>query len=161
MYNEECPCCLESKETTALSCNHFCCEICIKQIIKIEPKCPLCRRTFDITPFKYQAPKHKPNLKISLKQIKCLNTFLKCRYFLTPCKKQRLYGNLLHKYTDQIVFQNKYLHLNSLLLDEIKYDVDYLIDCLIWLHTHPKSYSYAIRQDVIYSIRSALISILM
>ena len=157
----ECPCCMEREDTTALSCNHFCCVKCIKKIIKINGLCPLCRSKFDITHFKYQPPKHKPNLKISVKQTKKLNTFLKCRYFLSPCKKQRLYGYLLFKYTDQIVFQNKYLHINSLLLGEINYDLNWLIDCLIWLHTHTKTYSYVTRQDVIYSIRSALISILL
>lgn len=162
MENELTCCVCLDKTETILSCNHLCCVSCIKKIIKINSLCPLCRSKFDTTPYKYVPPKRLNNLKISIKQKKSMSRFLNCRMFLLPCKKQRLYSSLLYKYTAQISFQNKYIHIDCMLLNIITYDVNYLIDCLIWLH-HPNNrvYNSSIRLEMIYAIRSTICSILI
>jgi len=152
-----CVCFLEN--AVALSCSHPVCVSCIKKIIKINALCPLCRGKFDITPYKYVPPRHTPNLKVSVKQKKALNRFLNNRMFLAPCKKQRIYAYWLFRQTDQICFQNKYIHLDEMLTGGINYDPDYLIDCLLWLTANNKVYSYGTRQNVIYAIRSTLCSL--
>jgi hypothetical protein len=152
----ECCCVCFSDESLLLSCCHPCCLSCVKKIIKLNSLCPLCRQKFDTEPFKYKPPTHRPNLKTSVKQKKLLNTFFNNRYFLSPCKKQRLYSFLLFKHTDQLAFQNKFIHIDSMLLGEIIYDANFLIDCLIWLHINNKTYSYSMRQNFIYAIRSEL-----
>lgn len=154
----ECCVCL-TENATALSCSHPVCVSCIKKIIKINSLCPLCRGKFDTSLFKYVPPKRLNNLKISTKNKKALNRYLGNRNFITPCKKQRVFAYWLFRQTDQICFQNKYIHLDGMLTGEITYDPDYLIDCLLWLTNNNKVYSYACRQNVCYAIRSTLCSL--
>lgn len=162
MENETTCCvCLDLTENI-LSCNHLCCVSCAKKIIKINSLCPLCRNKFDVTPFKYNPPKRLNNLKISVKQKKSMNKFFNSRNFLAPCKKQRLFSYLLFKYTAQICFKEKYIHIDYMLVGQIHYELNYLIDCLLWLHHHHnKVYNYNIKQEMIYAIRSTLCSILL
>ena len=65
-----------------LECNHFNCIDCLKRLIKKSDLCPICRREFNIQPYKYNPPKHTPNLKLNKTTIKFLNEFLNCRYLL-------------------------------------------------------------------------------
>lgn len=152
----ECSVCYELTNTN-LSCNHLCCVACIKKIMKLNSLCPMCRNKFDVTPFKYVRPTHTPNLKLSVKLTKFFNRYLSNRYFLTPCKRQRLYSHLLYKNTDQIVFENRHIHICSMLLGIETYDILFLLECLLWLHDkNNKTYSYSIRQQAIYAIKSEL-----
>lgn len=154
----ECVVCY-SDNSLYLSCNHTVCLPCVKKIIKISGLCPICRNKFDNEQFKYRPPKRLNDLKFSTKNKKILNRFLSNRNFLTPCKKMRIFSHLLYYHCDLVCFQNKYIHIDSMLLGEITYDPDYLIDCLLWLTNNNKIYSYSSRQNIIYAIRSTLCSL--
>jgi hypothetical protein len=152
----ECSVCYDLTETF-LSCDHHCCVSCIKKIIKQNSLCPLCRSKFDIKPFKYIPPKHKITLKISVKHRKFLSRFLMNRHFLISCKKQRLYSCLMLEYADMVIFQKKYIHLESLLNGIIIHDLNYLIDCLLWLNNpNNKIYSSSVKKSITYCIRNDL-----
>lgn len=151
----ECCVCL-TENAISLSCNHPVCVICVKKIMKINSSCPICRGKFDTTPFKYVPPKRLNDLKITQKTKKMLNRFLGNRYFLTPCKKQRVYAYWLFRETDQLCFQNKYIHFDGLFSGQIIYDPDYLIDTLLWLSNNNKVYSNHTRLNFVYIIRRTL-----
>lgn len=153
---EDCCVCF-NENAIALSCKHSCCMSCIKKIIKINSLCPLCRSKFDTNPFKYIPPKHKITLKISVKQKTFLSRFLMNRHFLLSCKKKRLYSCLMLEYADMVIFQKKYIHLESLLNGIIIYDLNYLIDCLLWLNNlNNKIYSSSVKKSITYCIRNDL-----
>lgn len=147
-----CPVCLDATENK-ISCNHICCETCIKKVIKMNGLCPLCRNDFDKEPYRYKPPKHKPNLKLTTTQIRTWNRFLNNRVFLYGCKKQRIFSYLLYRYVDLICFENKYLDLNAMAFGTIRYDVNWLVDIIFWLQNKNKLYTTATKNYAIYQIR--------
>jgi hypothetical protein len=83
---EICCMCLEPTKHK-LECNHFNCIDCLKRLIKKSDLCPICRREFNIQPYKYNPPKHTPNLKLNKNTIKFFNKFLLSRYLLVNNKQ--------------------------------------------------------------------------
>jgi hypothetical protein len=107
-----CSICLEPTKHT-LTCRHLNCIPCLKQLVRKSNICPICRTTFDITPYKYKAPKHTPNLKINKNTIKFFNKFLLSRYLLVSNKHQKFYANLMSAYHDYIYVHGKYVNPNT------------------------------------------------
>ena len=108
---EICCMCLEKCSHT-LPCHHFNCISCLKQLVRKSNTCPICRSIFNITPYKYKPPKHKPNLKLNKNTIKFFNKFLLSRYLLVSNKHQRYYANLMSAYHDYIYVEGKYVNPN-------------------------------------------------
>lgn len=149
---DTCSVCLEENDNK-LSCNHICCVSCVKRIIKLNGMCPLCRNNFDKEAYKYKPPKHRPNLRITATQTRTWNRFLNNRMFLTGNKKQRTFSYLMYRYVDLICFENKYLDLNAMANRTIRYDTNWLIDCIMWLQNKNKLYTTTTKQYAIYQIR--------
>ena len=116
----DCSICYEKTENI-LSCNHSTCICCLKKLIKRNNCCPVCRKEFDILPYKYIPPRHSPNLKISVKMKKFLNKFLSCRYFLKQNKHQKFYAILQCAYHEYIFVDGKFIN-PSIISKLSKYD---------------------------------------
>lgn len=107
----ECSICLENTNHH-LSCNHYTCIDCLKRLIKKSNICPLCRGEFDITPYKYQPPRHTPNLVLSLKMKKKFNKFFGNRNLLNSKsnKDKKYFASLMVAYHEYIFVNGKYIN---------------------------------------------------
>lgn len=115
MENNICSICLESTSHT-LECNHYSCIPCLTILIKKTNRCPICRGVFDIRPYKYNPPRHTPNLKLTLKMKKKLNKFLGNRYLLNSKSNydKRYWARLMVAYHDYIYVGNRYINESTL-----------------------------------------------
>jgi hypothetical protein len=117
---EICSICLEPTENK-LECSHHHCVSCLKILVKKKSICPICRQNFNINPYKYNRPKHTPNLYISIKQKRFFNKFLLNRYKMRNCNKDKktFYSNLMFKYTNTIYsssYDHKYISPDDIIL---------------------------------------------
>lgn len=112
---EKCCICLDETNHT-LPCCHYHCINCLKRHIEKSNLCCICRREFNIEPYKYQPPKHTPNLKLTLKIKKKLNKFLGNRYLLNSKSNydKRYWARLMVAYHDYIYVGDKYINELSL-----------------------------------------------
>jgi hypothetical protein len=123
----ECSICLDQC-SHHLSCNHFTCVDCLKRLVKKSNICPLCRKEFDITPYKYIPPTHKPNLVLSLKMKKKLNKFLGNRYLLNSKsnKDRKYFASLMVAYHEYVYVNDVHIckYINDTTLQELsKYEL--------------------------------------
>jgi len=108
-----CSICLDPTENK-LECSHFNCIPCLKILVKKKTICPICRQEFNSSPYCYVRPKHKPNLKIPIKQKRFFNKFLLNRYKMRNCNKEKkkFYSNIMFQYTNRLylsTYNHKYI----------------------------------------------------
>ena len=123
---ENCCICFEPTNHT-LPCFHHHCINCLKTHIKKSNLCCICRKEFNIEPYKYIPPRFTPNLKLTKKIIKFFNKFLKSRYLLAQNKHQAYYSSLMYRFHDYIYANGKYIN-REIISKMNKYDVLQLYD---------------------------------
>lgn len=151
----DCCICLEPTSHT-LECSHSTCIPCLKRHIKISHLCPLCRQTFNITPYKYVPPRHTKTLKLTKRTVQFFNRFLPDRYLLKSKKyqTQRYYASLMTAYHEYIYANNMYV--NSQIISTLnKYE------CLqLYVHFKDKRNIFhpSVRLEMCYAIEMHLCS---
>ena len=115
-----CSICLNETENK-LECNHSHCFACLQKLIKKTDICPICRKQFNILPYRYQPPKHTPNLRLTTKLVKFFNNFLACRYLLKQGQHIKFYSSLMVSYHRYIYVLGKYISPETIFMMD-RYD---------------------------------------
>ena len=149
--NNLCSMCLEQTEHK-LECSHYNCFDCLKTLIKKSNQCPICRRIFNIEPYRYIPPQHTPNLKINKNTIRFFNKFLSCRYLLKKGKHQKYYTGLMTAYHSHIFINGKYL--NPQMISSLnKYDC---LELYVYFNTPNCIFHHHVKQQFKYAIEDYL-----
>jgi hypothetical protein len=144
---EICCMCLENC-SHILPCQHFNCVPCLKRLVKTSNLCPICRKEFSTTPYKYKPPKHTPNLKITKNTIKFFNKFLLSRYLLVNNKHTHYYANLMSAYHDYIYVNGKYVNPN-LVYKMSKYEC---LQMYVYFKSKSNIFHHQVKMEMCYAI---------
>jgi hypothetical protein len=151
-----CSICLE-QTTNKIECNHYHCVPCLKILVRKKTICPICRQSFNISPYCYVKPKFNPNLKIPIQQKRFLNKFLANRFQMRNCNKikKKFYSSLMFKHTNRIYST---LYENYISPDDIiNYEKSKALRLYKYLISPNCYYSNIIKEDFIDSIEDYLI----
>ena len=150
---ENCCICFESTNHT-LPCCHYHCINCLKTHIKKSNLCCICRKEFNIEPYKYIPPRFTPTLKLNKKTKQFFNKFLNSRYLLKNNKYQRWYAGLMSCYHNFIYVNNQYIN-QEVISKMNKYDV---LQLYIYFKNKSCIFHHQVKLEMIYAIEMLLCS---